>query len=226
MRTASPRPLTHGVLLVTLPHVSDRRTLSATPHAQVMRLEIRLASRRRRQAVGAAGPYEIMRGPCPRRSGSRRSAQQRSSRICELAPRNARGRVEYVATFALAKPIDPAKASGVLIYQVVNRGNGDAAASPDGDISLVSGWQGTSSRPRPTRRSRCRSRGTPTDRPSPARSSRASTTCRPARTPLPIRLSSMGSGPPVYPPADLDQPTATLTMSRVGESDRREERHA
>ena len=30
----------------------------------------------------------------------------------------------------------------MLIYQVVNRGNGQAAANADGDISLVSGWQG------------------------------------------------------------------------------------
>src|SRR5689334_11440758 len=59
-----------------------------------------------------------------------------------LAPRNARGAVEYVATFALAKPVDLSKASRVLIYQVVNRGNGQAAANAEGDITLVSGWQG------------------------------------------------------------------------------------
>ncbi len=40
------------------------------------------------------------------------------------------------------KPIDVSKASGVLIYSVVNRGNGTAAASAEGHISLVSGWQG------------------------------------------------------------------------------------
>ena len=30
----------------------------------------------------------------------------------------------------------------MLIYQVVNRGNGQATANAEGDISLVSGWQG------------------------------------------------------------------------------------
>ena len=35
-----------------------------------------------------------------------------------------------------------AKAARVLLYQVVNRGNGQAVASPEGYISLVSGWQG------------------------------------------------------------------------------------
>jgi hypothetical protein len=39
-------------------------------------------------------------------------------------------------------PVDRSKASGVLIYSVVNRGNGDASAGPEGHVSLVSGWQG------------------------------------------------------------------------------------
>src|SRR3954451_22894959 len=42
----------------------------------------------------------------------------------EHAPRNSRGKVEYVATFALIKPVDMANASGVLMYSVVNRGGG------------------------------------------------------------------------------------------------------
>ena len=34
------------------------------------------------------------------------------------------------------------KASGVLLYTVVNRGGGNAAPHPDGHVTLVSGWQG------------------------------------------------------------------------------------
>ena len=34
------------------------------------------------------------------------------------------------------------KASGVLLYTVVNRGGGTAAAHPDGHVTFVSGWQG------------------------------------------------------------------------------------
>jgi hypothetical protein len=60
----------------------------------------------------------------------------------ELAPRNERGKVEYVATFSLVKPRDMATASGVLVYTVVNRGNGSATPHPDGHVTLVSGWQG------------------------------------------------------------------------------------
>ena len=59
-----------------------------------------------------------------------------------LAPRNAKGKVEYVATFTLVKPVDMTKSSGVLRYTVVNRGGGQAVASPDGHVTLVSGWQG------------------------------------------------------------------------------------
>ena len=77
----------------------------------------------------------------PRRGRSEGSAQ-RDHPGSRPAPRNARGHVEYVATFALAKPVDLAKASRVLVYQVVNRGNGQPTANASGDISLVSGWQG------------------------------------------------------------------------------------
>jgi hypothetical protein len=61
----------------------------------------------------------------------------------QLAPRNARGMVEYVATFTLLKPVDMAKASDVLIYQVVNRGRKtDPGGSDRGYVYLFSGWQG------------------------------------------------------------------------------------
>ena len=61
----------------------------------------------------------------------------------ELAPKNARGMIEYVATFTLLKPAESAKNSGVLQYEVVNRG---ASLLPkdyaSGDAFLMSGWQG------------------------------------------------------------------------------------
>ena len=60
----------------------------------------------------------------------------------ELAPKNVRGKVEYVATFALVKPADLSKTPRVLLYQVVNRGTGAPIAYPEGYISLVSGWEG------------------------------------------------------------------------------------
>ncbi len=93
------------------------------------------------QAVGTAGPFELIRGKV---HGEIDPKDPHNTIIqdLDLAPRNARGKVEYVATFALAKPVDMSKAARVLLYQVVNRGNGQAVASPEGYMSLVSGWQG------------------------------------------------------------------------------------
>ena len=66
----------------------------------------------------------------------------------ELAPRNARGMVEYSATFTILKPADLAKASGVLLYFIPNRGrvnltNGGffVDARKQGHVLVASGWQ-------------------------------------------------------------------------------------
>ena len=66
----------------------------------------------------------------------------------EFAPRNARGMVEYVATFTILKPADMAKASGVLLYFVPNRGHVNltgggflADARKLGHVLVASGWQ-------------------------------------------------------------------------------------
>ncbi len=40
-----------------------------------------------------------------------------------LAPRNARGLVEYATDVDILKPADPARSNGVLFFNVVNRGN-------------------------------------------------------------------------------------------------------
>jgi hypothetical protein len=67
----------------------------------------------------------------------------------EFAPRNARGMVEYAATFTIIAPSDWAKASGVLVYFVPNRGRinltggGFAVdARRQGHVLVASGWQG------------------------------------------------------------------------------------
>ena len=48
-----------------------------------------------------------------------------------LAPRNAQGQVEYSATFRMIKPVEVSRASGMLFYNVVNRGNGAPGYFPD-----------------------------------------------------------------------------------------------
>ena len=98
----------------------------------------------------------------------------------------------------------------MLLYQVVNRGNGQATANAEGDITLVSGWQGDVI-PTATNQSIVvpvarKKDGSPVtgrviarlfDLPDGAHSA-------------PIRLASLGTAQP-YLPADLAQPDATLT---------------
>jgi hypothetical protein len=67
----------------------------------------------------------------------------------QLAPRNARGMVEYAATFTIFKPADAKMMSGLMIYFVPNRGNINLTrgglqedARRRGDVLVASGWQG------------------------------------------------------------------------------------
>ncbi len=57
-----------------------------------------------------------------------------------LAPRDARGRVAYRATFAILRPVGAS--SGLLVYDVANRGRINPTAFPQGHVSVISGWQG------------------------------------------------------------------------------------
>jgi hypothetical protein len=104
------------------------------------------------QSFGEAGRYEWLRGHA---YGELDPRDPLNAIITDLqfAPRNSRGFVEYTATFTLAKPVDLSKASGVLLYEVANRGrialagsSTDAGALADlfkrGDVVLSSGWQG------------------------------------------------------------------------------------
>jgi len=63
----------------------------------------------------------------------------------EKAPKNANGKVEYIASFRIRKPTDMRTASGVMWHDVPNRG-GNVAFPADSfaanDMHLLSGWQG------------------------------------------------------------------------------------
>jgi hypothetical protein len=163
------------------------------------------------RSVGAVGPFEILRG----RIYGEVDPNDPHNRIIQdltLAPRNARGRVEYVATFALAKPVDMSKAARVLLYQVVNRGNGQVTIGTEGYISLISGWQGDVA-PTPANQTIV----VPVARGKNGAPVTGAMVARfidvPAGTfTVPIRLSSMGNTPEQYPPFDLNERGAKLTM--------------
>jgi hypothetical protein len=106
------------------------------------------------RSFGSVGQYEIISG---RAYGELDPKNAHNTIITDLqfAPRNSRGMVEYVATFMLVKPIDLAKANGILFYAVPNRGNrnlgsaygvsgesGEEFLLKRGYIILHSGWQG------------------------------------------------------------------------------------
>jgi hypothetical protein len=113
---------------------------------------------------GTAGAYEKIVG---RAYGEVDPRDRRNALINDiaLAPRNARGMVEYVATFTLLRPVDASKGNGVLLHDMVNRGNklllptfnracatpgaacdlegaGDGFLFREGYTILWSGWQG------------------------------------------------------------------------------------
>jgi hypothetical protein len=93
------------------------------------------------QSFGKAGQYEVLSGHFTGELDPN-DPHNRIINDIRLAVRNARGMVEYTATFAIAKPIDMSKASSVLVYSVANRGNGRPVPGADGHVSVVSGWQG------------------------------------------------------------------------------------
>lgn len=118
--------------------------LPAVADARVVRIEI---DRTEAAEAGSAGPQERITG---RAFGELDPADTANAIITDLgnAPRNAAGKVEYVARFTLTKPVDMGRASGVLWYDLVNRGRpvepGRGSTTPGqfGHVALISGWQG------------------------------------------------------------------------------------
>jgi hypothetical protein len=95
-------------------------------------------------SYGDAGRYETLAG---RAFGELDPDDPHNAIITDirLAPRNAKGKVEYVASFFLVKPIDMSKSSHLMWHDVPNRGGRLTIVRAErdfGDIGLSSGWQG------------------------------------------------------------------------------------
>ena len=113
------------------------------------------------QSFGAVGEYELI---VARAYGELdpRDPQNAVIQDLDLAPRNSRGMVEYSTDVEILKPKDLSRGSGVLFYDVVNRGNrigmrgltlgsdgsfgpggaGDGFLQRRGYTIVWSGWQG------------------------------------------------------------------------------------
>jgi hypothetical protein len=74
-----------------------------------------------RRSYGAAGAYEWLQG---RAHFTLDRANTRNENIVDLnlAPRNTKGLVEFSADIAILRPKDTARANGVVVFDVVNRG--------------------------------------------------------------------------------------------------------
>src|SRR5438477_10176137 len=111
-------------------------------------------------SFGTAGQYETIAG---RVFGELDPNDPHNTIINDiaLAPKNAKGMVEYTATFFLVKPIDLSKSSHLMWQDVPNRGGRvtiPVASRNDGDIGLSSAGRATT---RATPRTNLR-RATPT----------------------------------------------------------------
>jgi hypothetical protein len=73
------------------------------------------------QPFGEAGSYERVTGTAKGELDPQ-SAQNHDIADLDKAPRNARGLVEYETDFFMLRPLDPARGSGVIFYEVNNRG--------------------------------------------------------------------------------------------------------
>jgi hypothetical protein len=96
-------------------------------------------------AAGSAGgiAYEQIAG---RAFGELDPANPRNAIVQDIAlAKEPDGKVRYVATFVIVKPVDGKQASGLLWHDVPNRGRVYAMAAAEraaGDIQLGSAWQG------------------------------------------------------------------------------------
>ena len=92
---------------------------------------------------GTTGQYEQVSG---RAFGELDPNDPPNKIIQDIAlAKDADGKVRYVASFVLTKPIDMSKASGMMWHDVPNRGRPvilDVAERRFGDIGLASAWQG------------------------------------------------------------------------------------
>ena len=92
---------------------------------------------------GTTGQYEQVSG---RAFGELDPNDPPNKIIQDIAlAKDADGKVRYVASFVLTKPVDMSKASGLMWHDVPNRGRPvilDVAERRFGDIGLASAWQG------------------------------------------------------------------------------------
>ena len=95
---------------------------SLATEARIVRVEIsKVEPAFNGQSFGGAGSYERLTGVAHGELDPK-SPRNKIIQDIDLAPRNARGMVEYTTQVELLKPVDQTRGNGVLLFEVVNRG--------------------------------------------------------------------------------------------------------
>jgi hypothetical protein len=130
--------------LTTLAAALVGAALIAAPAAEARVTRIIIDTDAATSAAADGTAYHIMTG---RAFGELSPSDSHNALITDLnlAPVNANGNAEYIATFTITAPVDLTKASGLVWHDVPNRG-GKVGLTSDlkgvHDIELDSGWQG------------------------------------------------------------------------------------
>jgi hypothetical protein len=121
---------------------------TASANAEVVRVDVREQRPWIAGRTFASGAYELVSGTVfyeldPSAKSSKGIADIR------VAPRNARGKVEFSGPFLILRPLDPARANGATIFEVANRGSTqmDGVLSDFDSLSLVANKTRDVSRP-------------------------------------------------------------------------------
>ena len=85
------------------------------------------------QRFGAPGAYERVTGKAHGEVDPKAPANAVIQDI-GLAPRNARGMVEYTTDISILRPADPAQSNNILLFNVINRGNKGGVSLFNADV--------------------------------------------------------------------------------------------
>jgi hypothetical protein len=134
----------HSILLATTASILAAAATDAQARVTRIVIEKKTSPAFNGAVFGTAGQYETLTG---RAYGELDPKDSHNAIITDiqLAPKNARGMVEYMATFQIVKPIDMSKASQLMWHDVPNRAGRVTIVAEErkfGDVGLSSGWQG------------------------------------------------------------------------------------
>jgi hypothetical protein len=88
------------------------------------------------RSFGDVGPYELLTGKAHGEVDPRLPGNAVIQDI-DLAPRNARGMVEYITDIAILRPANPSHSNHILLFNVINRGNKGAVSLYNADASAT-----------------------------------------------------------------------------------------